>query len=85
MEIIEESGIIGIMLITGFTQAQFDEALKVLKNNTIAGAESRIIEEPTHIELVDGYWDIDDRGYSIPCFWYNKKELDKRGIKYGSN
>lgn len=38
--------------------------------------------------IVEGYWDIEadaSGAHDCPQFWYNKQELDKQGIIYGSN
>lgn len=70
-----------------FNQEQFDIFKEALQDTVINGLDCDMYlneeEEPfERTILMEGYWDIDDEGETTPHFWYNKKELDERGIKY---
>lgn len=80
-----------ILLPYNFTQAQFDKAVEQLQDIVIRRIERASIavigprDYNTPITLVSGYMDIEvdaSGAYDCPHFWYNKKELDKRGIIY---
>lgn len=76
-----------IQLPNQFSQELFDKYLEELKETVLTGAECRMTTLSGTL-IVEGYWDIeaDASGtHDCPQFWYNKQELDKQGIIYGSN
>lgn len=70
-----------IQISDNFSQPIFNKWVHDLQETVMTGRECQMVTLSGTL-MVDGYWDFDDEGKSSPHFWYNKKELDKRGIKY---